>query len=481
MAGIAHNTPRPPLEEFSSSSYQENTQATNTSSSRAGSFSDKENRDGTERDSSRAEKRKQVRTMDPSNPTPSQNASANKRRRLAKRDSNVQSQSGGQSQRRRSIQLTDKDFYDPDQDINERRRIRKGLRDLTRELNDSRAEFLQAGNDGIVRTIEKANEYFVHVKQTSDATIDSHLLVNAADLSYKKTAQLTLGDATAGIDVDEFVSKCISFMRRGLEDAAFVPPSSTQHHRQSTQRRARGEDEDSDEDVGDALNWDWLGRAACFRHNARPSVSGFLLGPLSVQKRVRQQTQRRARERIDPSQAVRPQELQEEDLDKQETSDLTTLCTAINKLLRKTQQDGQETVNRVLSQYEGEVTEELVQEVMDKYNVADDGGVPLFRFCINPRSFGQSVENLFYVSFLVRDGTVGISMDSRQLPTLQAARPYAPNEAQRRGIQKHQSVFSLDFETWRDLIETFNITESIIPHREEEEQLQNSRPRGWYG
>lgn len=283
---------------------------------------------------------------------------------------------------------------------------------------DSRAEFLQAGNDGIVRTIEKANEYFVHVKQTSDATIDSHLLVNAADLSYKKTTQLTLGDASAGIDVDEFVSKCISFMRRGPEDTAFVPPSSTQRHRQPTERRARGEDEDSDDDVGDALNWDWLGRAACFRHNARPSVSGFLLGPLSVQKRVRQQTQRRARERIDPSQAVRPQELQEEDLDKQETSDLTTLCTAINNLLRKTQQDGQAIVNRVLSQYDGEVTEELVQEVMDKYNVADDGGVPLFRFCINPRSFGQSVENLFYVSFLVRDGTVGISMDSRQLPTL---------------------------------------------------------------
>lgn len=135
MARIAHNTPRPPREESSSSSHQESTQATDTSSSPARSFSDKENRDGTERDSSRAEKRKQVRTMDFSNPTPSQNASANKRRRLAERASNVQSQSGSQSQRRRSIQLTDKDFYDPDQDINERRRIRKGLRDLTRELN----------------------------------------------------------------------------------------------------------------------------------------------------------------------------------------------------------------------------------------------------------------------------------------------------------------------------------------------------------
>ncbi|KAL1971015.1 hypothetical protein VTN77DRAFT_2849 [Rasamsonia byssochlamydoides] len=441
------------------------------------SSSDKEN--STARGSrSRPEKRKSdSQTMASSSlPTPSSDSPTNKRRRLAERQSNVATGSQSQSQPRRSQRFSLNDVFDPDQDENERRRIRKEFRDLTRELNDYRSEYLQAGNNGIVNTIQKANELFVHVKQTSDATIDSRLLVNAADLSYKKTAQLALGDATAGIDVDEFVSKCISFMRRGPEEPTSVVPSSTQRRRQ----RARRDGEDSEEDEGDALNWDWLGRAACLPHNARPSVSGFLLGPLSVQKRTRQQTQRRARERIDPSQAVRPQELQEEDLDRQETSNLTALCTSINQLLIETQRKSQNAVNEELSQMEEEPTEEIIQQVMAKHNIADDGGVPLFRFCINPRSFGQSVENLFYISFLVRDGTVGVSLDSRGLPTLQAARPYAPNEARRQGIQKHQAIFSLDFETWHDLIETYQITESIIPHREEEE-LQNNRPRGWYG
>ncbi|PYI02416.1 Nse4-domain-containing protein [Aspergillus sclerotiicarbonarius CBS 121057] len=342
-----------------------------------------------------------------------------KRARLSARDSNVQgSQRPAASQTARN---NASQFYDPDQDEGERRQIRKGLRDLTRDLNDSRSEFLQAGNYGLRDTIKKANEIFENVKQTSDATIDSRLLVQAADLSYKKTAQLVLGDASAGIDVDEFVSKCISFMRRAPTESEASIPSSTQRRRTGI-GRSQVDPNDSDEDQGDAMNWDWLGRAACFCSNSRPSVPGFLLGPLSVQKRIRQQPTRRARERIDPTRAVAPQTLEEKDLDRQETSNLTTMCAEINRLLARTQNQGQDAVERQLSQLSEPPTDKLVQEVMAKNNVADDGGIPLFQFCLNPKSFGQSVENLFYVSFLVRDGMVGVSVDSRGLPTLRKSR-----------------------------------------------------------
>ncbi|KAI3004037.1 hypothetical protein CBS147346_5027 [Aspergillus niger] len=398
-----------------------------------------------------------------------------KRARLSTRDSNVQatqSQVVSQTTRNSANQ-----FYDPDQDHRERRQVRKGLRDLTRDLNDSRNEYLQSGNQGLRDTIKKANEIFENVKQTSDATIDSRLLVQAADLSYKKTAQLVLGDASAGIDVDEFVSKCISFMRRAPADSQDSMPSSTQRRRTGI-GRTQMDPNDSDEDQGDAMNWDWLGRAACFCSNARPSVPGFLLGPLSVQKRVRQQPVRRARERIDPARAVAPQELQEKDLDRQETSNLTTMCASINRLLARTQNNGQDVVEAELSQLSEEPDEDTVQEVMARNNVADDGGVPLFQFCINPNSFGQSVENLFYVSFLVRDGLVGIAMDSRGLPTLHSAKPHAPSEAQRLGIKKRQAIFTLDFETWQELVQVYDIKDPIIPHREEETQ---NTAQSWQG
>lgn len=83
--------------------------------------SDKENR----QISARVEKRSQAQTM-------ASGANA-KRQRLSNRTANIQS--GSQSQVPGSQQDHDKQFYDPDQDEKERRRVRKGLRDLTRELH----------------------------------------------------------------------------------------------------------------------------------------------------------------------------------------------------------------------------------------------------------------------------------------------------------------------------------------------------------
>jgi hypothetical protein len=271
---------------------------------------------------------------------------------------------------------------------------------------------MQPGNNGILKTLETANDLYTKVKQTSDATSDSRLLVNAADLTHKKTAQLALGDSSAGIDVDEFVSKCISFMRSGPD----LADGSTQR-RQRLRQTQRDPNDSDDGDSGDAMNWDWLGRMACLLHNSRPAVSGFLLGPLSVQKRSRQNTQRAGREQFNSTQAIQPQELNLEDLGQQENTNLTTMCKNIKILLDRTIQDIEHEVNRILNE-EGEPTEERVLEVMNEHHTSPTGGVCLFKFCINPQSFGQSVENLFYVSFLVRDGHAGVSMSARGTPTL---------------------------------------------------------------
>ena len=276
--------------------------------------------------------------------------------------------------------------------------------------SDQRGEFLTAGSDGLLKTLHKQNELYGSVKQTSDATLDSRLLVSTSDLSAKRTTQLAVGDGSLGIDIDDFVSKCITFMRRGPGQGS------------STQRRRRHQDISDEEDgpnydEGDAFDWEYLGREACCPNNIRPPVPGFLLGPLSVQKRVRKTTQRRERlGKRDPNEAVRPEELKAQDLEKAENSNLTSVCKGIRELLVKTINERKELVEEEATD---EMTETEVWDLFCKHGIADDSGIPFFNFVMNPKSFGQSVENLFYVSFLIRDGLVGIGSDSRQmLPTL---------------------------------------------------------------
>lgn len=95
--------------------------------------------------------------------------------------------------------------------------------------------------------------------------------------------------------------------------------------------------------------------------------------------------------------------------------------------------------------------------------------VNLFELVINPESFGQTIENIFYLSFLVRDGKVSITeedMDdpNRELHGDDAER--APREGAniqpmveltepptaedfRSGLQKKQIVMELDMATWK--------------------------------
>ncbi|KAJ5197113.1 hypothetical protein N7449_007592 [Penicillium cf. viridicatum] len=398
--------------------------------------------------------------------------SQSKRQRLADRPSNAQpaqsaqssrsAQSARSAQSQASSQRTSSDtrYYDPDQDPEERRSVRRGLRDLGRELNDTRGELMQPGNDGILNIVEQANQFYAKVKQTADATLDSRILVNTADLTHKKATQLALGDTSAGIDVDEFVSKCASFMRRGPNNAT-ASTNGTQGRRARPGRSQR-DPEASDEDDGDAMNWDTLGRSACFPNNARPAVSGWLLGPLSVQKRTRQVTQRRVGERIDPTQAVAPREMAQQDLGQQDSTNLTQICSEINKLLANNQLKGQEAAERELSG-QTNLTPEKAQQIMDKHSVADDGGIPFVSFLYQPQIFRAKRGKLV--------------LHSRDLPTLHAAAPFAPSEAQKKGVQKHQAVFSLDHDTWYEIIDVFKIEDSIIPHREEKEQETGT---SWY-
>ncbi|KAF4966476.1 hypothetical protein FZEAL_10651 [Fusarium zealandicum] len=369
------------------------------------------------------------------------------------------------------------DIYDPDQPLQERRKVQQGFRDLLREVTENTEEYLQADSRGLHEAILRADELSKKVRQTTEATIDSRLLVSTTDLSYRKTLRLTQGSLSQGIDVDEFVSKCITYMRqgRGIMDDDAPELSSTQRQRRVT-TRGNGDGEDEIGDEGDMMNWPHLGRFASLPYIRRPALPGFLLGPLSVEKKARKIAKRSAPFRPNNLTETRPEVLNVEDLAKRE-NDLTAICGKILQQLQSIQADIQQTVMDLI---EDDMEDEEKNKIMHQYGLRSTGGLDLMQFVVNPKSFGQTIENMFYVSFLIRDGRIEIDFDEFGLPALAPVdRETEEEETARHGAAKHQAILSMDMETWRDIIDTFGLQEPMIAHRKE---ATNTGPgaRGWY-
>lgn len=370
----------------------------------------------------------------------------------------------------------DADYYDPEQDQDERREIRVSLRNNAREVHERQDELINGDGQEFKEVIKTQAMLFDQVRQTSDAMIDSRTLVSISETALKRTTRIAHGDGSIGVDIDEFVSKCITFMQNGgpLDDDE--EPASTQARRRRAARVADDDDEEEEND-GDALAWDVLGEQACFPFNKRPPVPGFLLGPLSVQKRIRS-TQRQSRLRRGPEVPVqKPQELKAEDLERNETSNLTNLCANIREQLERVVDEGATAV-------EAEADENMdiseARKLFARHGLSTNWEVSLFRFVVNPHSFAQTVENLFYVSFLVKDGYVTINTDSDGLPTLRVTKQRTAEERQSKGGSRHQAIFSLTFETWRKVVRAFDIKEPLIAHRDEDHTAQIGN-HGWYG
>ncbi|KAL9097460.1 MAG: hypothetical protein Q9165_000356 [Trypethelium subeluteriae] len=442
--------------------------------------SDKENHDLDDQDTPRIRGKEKTVMGPPKLPTPNSDSAGHrsaKRRRIDQSDSGSES---GEDERQPHREQDVKDIYDPDQPMEERQQIRKSLRELHRDLNDNRDELVQAGSAGLLNVMHKANSLYAGVRQTSDATIDSRLLVTIGDYTSKRADLLAHGEGALGVDVDEFVSKCITFMRNGgpLDaDSNSAAATATNNATPAPRRHDTNSSDDEDED-GDALDWDVLGQWACFPHNSRPSVRGFLLGPLAVQKRVRAPIQRRARQsKKNEGPVTQPEVLEKEDLQQQENSSLVKVCKRIRDVLIGHLRQGEELENSWRS---GEIDDEEAGEERARLRLADNGEVGLFDFVTNPHSFGQTVENIFYVSFLIKEGSVRMGEDENGLPTLDYGEARTIEEQRANQVTKHQAVFAIDFVTWQQMIDVFQIRQPLIPHRAEDHATQPTA-RGWYG
>ncbi|KAG2043441.1 Nse4 C-terminal-domain-containing protein [Suillus americanus] len=305
--------------------------------------------------------------------------------------------------------------YDPDQDAAEKRDIRKKYRALEKRTGEQlRPQDIKAAE--LVEQVEEADELFQKVKNPTEATLDSTVLRNVSSISAQKARAMKLG--SAAFDIDDFVSKLAIFMGG---------------------RHELADDASELDDIGDCvMDWEKVGRRALAKSRRVP-VMGFMLGPLSVEQKKRASVKRAKLEKSKEEER-RPQEIKEEDIQRSEN----------------------ETTKNVIK----------VREILE-----ESGSVNLLRFVINPNDFAQSVENIFYLSFLIRDGLCALEIDENGEPIIFLCEaPSAQDRAD--GVTCHQIVMEFDMATWRRAIEVFEITESMIPQRPAAKTRLGGK---WYG
>lgn len=298
------------------------------------------------------------------------------------------------------------DYNDP----NLRREIRSKYRDLISSVQQNREDMLNPSNNRLTEVLEEANKLFKDVREAREAALDAQFLVVATDLGKEKASQL-FSEGIA-FDPTAFAEHLLSFM--GLN------------------RLEDGEDEQQNGGATDGYlpqdAWHRVARRAecCFR--TAPSfhymLGSFYAEPPPPKQRVERQRKAPSKEakRIMPTQLKKMDESHQEATEKE--------------------------VERILGYL--------------KSYYKDDPTSPIsyYEFVIDPNSFSRTVENIFHTSFLIRDGLARMYLDSDKLPCLA---PVEEDEVEAGGSSsRKQCILSISPKTWKELIDAFDITETMI-------------------
>lgn len=210
-------------------------------------------------------------------------------------------------------------------------------------------------------------------------------------------------------------------------------------------------------------NWMRLG-ALYYEKTSRPVPCDFLNGPLEQEKR---RVERRARIVDDTGNQpqTRATHLRAQDIQEDEVNNTAKM------------------VKRVYHIYEAK------PEADRKH------GVPFCRFFLDPDSFAQLVENLFYASFLIKDMRVRLFLengepmvkmintnnnlnandedddddDDEEDEDEDEEEEEEPEPESNDDVTINHQILLLDYDTWQKLVEKYAITELYLGHRDDSE------------
>lgn len=122
-----------------------------------------------------------------------------------------------------------------------------------------------------------------------------------------------------------------------------------------------------------------------------------------------------------------------------------------------------------VAQDEEKNTAYMVRLVYDKYLKKESKEeINFFKFFINPHSFAQSVENLFYTSFLIKDGRLKLYTGKLGVPCISrvSQKELEQIKLDSSNILSSHHIATFNYDVWQYFIQELDIKEAFLGHRE---------------
>eukprot|EP00557_Chaetoceros_sp_GSL56_P009466 CAMPEP_0176491406 /NCGR_PEP_ID=MMETSP0200_2-20121128/8412_1 /TAXON_ID=947934 /ORGANISM="Chaetoceros sp., Strain GSL56" /LENGTH=346 /DNA_ID=CAMNT_0017888827 /DNA_START=219 /DNA_END=1259 /DNA_ORIENTATION=+ len=325
----------------------------------------------------------------------------------------------------------------------QRRALRVQQRDLKALIADERSELSEQIADvssGKFQDVRKMNnKLYEDVAYTREAVLDSE---NLELISSRAARQVDKLIEIPRYDVNKFIGK--------LRRKCMV--NETQ------------------------FNWKLFGYevGSCF--NCLPSHVSFLNGPVNAEyePKQRKKPERRTKQSNDDVEEEEVGNVQQKKRSKDEDK-LSAAEKQVSDIKKLLSEKSQSSAQNRISIYEETYGKEYETWSKDEHREfkkkeRDVGEIPGIQFLFNPKSFTQTVENIFGLSFLVKKGDVKVGIRKPEDCTSEHSQPgFFIKDLHDTSTDKvrpaKQAIVSLSMADWKHMVESYNIQQSDIPHR----------------